>query len=40
VDFLQLEEKLASYGTGGYYLIESFLIKLLQAEAKFRKQAI
>jgi hypothetical protein len=38
VDFLQLEEKLASYGTGGYYLIESFLIKLLQAEARFREQ--
>lgn len=38
MDFLQLEEKLASYGSGGYYLIESFLIKLLQAEARFRRQ--
>lgn len=38
MEFLQLEEKLSSYGTGGYYLVESFLIKLLQAEAKVRKQ--
>ena len=38
MEFLQLEEKLASYGSGGYYLIESFLIKLLQAEANFNKQ--
>lgn len=38
MDFLQLEEKLSSYGTGGYYLVESFLIKLLQAEARDKKQ--
>lgn len=38
VDFLQLEEKLSSYGASGYYLIESFLIKILQAEASSRKQ--
>ncbi|APW43405.1 SIR2 family protein [Rhodoferax saidenbachensis] len=38
MDFLQLEEKLSSYGTGGYYLVESFLIKLLQAEAQAKKQ--
>lgn len=38
MDYLQLEEKLSSYGTGGYYLVESFLIKLLQAEARAKKQ--
>lgn len=33
-----LEEKLSNYGSGGYYLIESFIIKVLQAEAKNRGQ--
>lgn len=40
MDFLQLEEKLSEYGPGGYYLVESFIIKLLQVEATQRSQEL
>ncbi|MCG7560855.1 SIR2 family protein [Pseudoalteromonas sp. McH1-42] len=33
MNFNLLEEKLLDYGTGGYYLIESFLLELLRLEA-------
>lgn len=34
MDYLDLHKKISDYGTAGYYLIESFLIRLLQIEAK------
>ncbi|KPW94988.1 MULTISPECIES: SIR2 family protein [Pseudomonas] len=33
MDFFALEERLASYGSGGYLFLEAFLTKLLQVEA-------
>ena len=33
MDFFALEERLASYGSGGYLFLEAFLTKLLQIEA-------
>lgn len=38
MDLALLEEKLSSYGASGYYLFESFIIKILQAEAASRGQ--
>lgn len=38
MDFSQLEERISSYGPSGYYLIESFLLKILEAEAKAHNQ--
>ncbi|PTT34817.1 hypothetical protein DBR23_25230 [Acidovorax sp. HMWF018] len=38
MDLAVLEERLSSFGSGGHYLFESFIIKLLQAEANSRGQ--
>lgn len=35
-----LEEKLADYGSGGYYLLESFLLQLLKLEAAGHNQPL
>lgn len=40
MDLAILEERLSSFGSGGHYLFESFIIKLLHAEANSRGQRI
>ncbi|PWB15638.1 SIR2 family protein [Comamonas sp. JNW] len=40
MNYLELEEKISSQGPRGYYLLKSFLIKLLQEEAKSKSQEI
>lgn len=38
MDFSLIEEKLSSYGSGGHYLLEAYLLQLLKAEANSRNQ--
>lgn len=39
MNIASLEEKFSSYGAGGYYLLESFLLQLLKLEADSNNQA-
>ncbi|WP_421722024.1 SIR2 family protein [Alloalcanivorax xenomutans] len=36
----EIEERLADYGSGGYYLLESFLLQLLKIEADSQKKPL
>ena len=40
MDLFSLEEKLSSFGSGGFYLLETFLIQLLKLEAKANSQEL
>ncbi|MGM3389168.1 SIR2 family protein [Stutzerimonas stutzeri] len=40
MNLTSLEEKLADYGSGGYYLLESFLLQLLKLEADSHNQSL
>lgn len=40
MELSSLEEKLADYGSGGYYLLESFLLQLLKLEAESYNQPL
>lgn len=40
MNFEWLEERLSSYGSGGYYLLETFLIRLLALEAESHGQTV
>lgn len=40
MNFSTLEDKLAEYGSRGYYLLESFILQLLKLEADSRKQTL
>lgn len=40
MNLASLEEKLIDYGTGGYYLLESFILELLKLEADSNKQPL
>lgn len=38
MDFSLIEEKLSSYGSGGHYLLEAYILQLLKTEADSRNQ--
>jgi len=40
MEFSIIEEKLSSYGSGGYFLLEAYLLQLLKAEANSYNQKI